>query len=71
MTLIVLLFFVPVLVCLLLIFNYLASTYKPDTAKISPFECGILPLSSQTRAPFSILYYLLAILFLSFDLELY
>lgn len=70
MTLIVLLIFVPILVGVLLVANALASVRKPDAAKVSPFECGILPLKNQTRAPFSILYYLLAILFLSFDLEL-
>ena len=70
MTLTVLLVFVPILVGVLLVANALLSVRKPDAAKVAPFECGIMPLKGQARAPFSVLYYLLAILFLSFDLEI-
>ena len=44
--------------------------HKPDTEKVTPYECGFSPVYGQTRAPFSIQYYLVGILFLIFDLEI-
>lgn len=54
---------------ILLFANFLISPSKPDIEKVSPFECGLSPLLGQTRSPFSISYYLIALLFLLFDLE--
>lgn len=41
---------------------------RPDAAKLSPYECGF-PGVNDARLPFDIRYYLVAILFIIFDLE--
>ncbi len=66
----ILFIFVPVLVGILLLVNVLLAVHKPDTEKVTPYECGFSPVYGQTRAPFSIQYYLVGILFLIFDLEI-
>lgn len=66
----VLFIFVPVLVAILLMANVLLAVHKPDAEKVTPYECGFSPVYGQTRAPFSIQYYLVGILFLIFDLEI-
>jgi NADH-ubiquinone oxidoreductase chain 3 len=68
--LIILFIFVPILALILLTLNLLFSVHKPDSEKLTSYECGFSPIHGQTRTPFSIQFYLVAILFLVFDLEL-
>lgn len=62
--------FVPILVAILLILNLLLAAHRPDSEKVTAYECGFSPIYGQTRSPFSIQYYLVGILFLIFDLEI-
>lgn len=48
--------------------GYLISPKKPDPAKLSTYECGF-PEFDNARLPFDVRYYLVAILFIIFDLE--
>ena len=41
---------------------------KPDVEKISPYECGFEPFD-DARGRFDVRFYLVAILFIIFDLE--
>ena len=67
--LIVLFIFVPVLAFILLALNVLFAIHKPDEAKVSAYECGFDPYE-DARNMFDISFYLIAILFLIFDLEI-
>ncbi|MFA6301883.1 MAG: NADH-quinone oxidoreductase subunit A [Legionella sp.] len=46
----------------------LFSKHKPDSAKNSPYECGFSAFESA-HLPFDVRFYLVAILFIIFDLE--
>jgi NADH:ubiquinone oxidoreductase subunit 3 (subunit A) len=61
---------VPVLSLVLLGLNVLLSAHHPDESKISEFGCGFISVSGQTRTNFDIQFYLVAVLFLVFDLEI-
>ena len=69
-TLAVLFVIVPVLALLLLALNVLLAPNRPDESKVSPYECGFSVIEGQTRSTFQIQFYLVAILFLVFDLEI-
>ncbi len=53
----------------LLTLGYILSPKKPSAEKLSPYECGFPP-SSNARIKFDVRYYLVAILFIIFDLEI-
>ena len=52
-----------------IIINFLLSPKKPDPEKLSAYECGFEPFN-DSRMEFDIRFYLVAILFIIFDLEI-
>lgn len=46
----------------------LTGTHAPDSEKLSEYECGF-PAFEAPRKPFDVRFYLVAILFIVFDLE--
>ena len=51
-----------------IILNFLFSPKNPDPEKLSPYECGFEPFS-DSRNQFDVRFYLVAILFIIFELE--
>jgi NADH-quinone oxidoreductase subunit A len=54
--------------CMMIAISFVRGPYKPDVNKISPYECGFDPFG-DARFKFDIRFYLVAILFIIFDLE--
>ena len=52
-----------------IIINYIASPSNPDPEKLSAYECGFEPFQ-DSRVEFDVRFYLVAILFIIFDLEI-
>ncbi len=52
-----------------IIVNYICSPKKPDPEKLSAYECGFEPFN-DSRMEFDVRFYLVAILFIIFDLEI-
>src|SRR5579862_3053573 len=48
--------------------SWIAGPSNPDTEKLSPYECGFEPFD-DARSKFDVRFYLVAILFIIFDLE--
>ena len=49
--------------------NFLAAPSNPDPEKLSAYECGFEPFE-DSRIEFDVRFYLVAILFIIFDLEI-
>jgi NADH-quinone oxidoreductase subunit A len=47
---------------------FLVAKQRPDAEKLSPYECGFEPFD-DARRKFDVRFYLVAILFIIFDLE--
>ncbi len=54
---------------ILLSLGGLLGPHRPDSEKLSPYECGFEAFE-DTRMKFDVRYYLVAILFIIFDLEI-
>jgi NADH-quinone oxidoreductase subunit A len=69
--------YLPILIFILLgigfgmapmIMGWFLAPHHPDKEKLSAYECGF-PAFQDARLPFDVRYYLVAILFIIFDLE--
>ena len=58
-----------VLSCGFIALNYFLSPKMPDHEKLSSYECGFEPFN-DSRMEFDVRFYLVAILFIIFDLEI-
>jgi len=63
-------FLIPVLGIVLLLVNLILSPHNPYHEKDSAFECGFHSFLGQNRTQFSISFFIFALLFLLFDLEI-
>ena len=52
----------------IVILSQLVGRHKPGLAKMSPYECGVEPLGDARRR-FSVKFYMVAMLFILFDVE--
>lgn len=62
--------FIAVISALLLLINIILAPHNPYAEKNNPFECGFLSFLWQNRIQFSISFFIFALLFLLFDLEI-
>ncbi|MEN8376952.1 MAG: NADH-quinone oxidoreductase subunit A [Gemmatimonadota bacterium] len=69
--------YIPVLILLgisaaqavgMVVLSQVFSAYRPTPVKKAPYESGMIPLGS-TRERFSVKFYMVAILFIIFDIE--
>ena len=54
--------------CLIMLATWLVAKRYPDENKLAPYECGF-DAFEDTRSQFDVRFYLVAILFIIFDLE--
>ena len=62
---------VPIIGFVLLFANILLAKHVPYAEKVTSYECGFSPIYGQNRSPFTIQFYLVGILFLIFDVEIF
>jgi NADH-ubiquinone oxidoreductase chain 3 len=62
--------FIPILAIILLAVNLIFAPHNPYQEKNSAFECGFHSFLGQNRTQFSISFFIFALLFLLFDLEI-
>jgi len=58
-----------VLAIIMVVIPRIVGASKPDEEKLSPYECGFEPFD-DARTQFDVRFYLVAILFIIFDLEI-
>ena len=64
----ILIIFSILLVLIIIFLNNVIIRQQPENEKLSPYECGFEPLG-DARQKFDVRFYLIAILFIIFDLE--
>lgn len=64
------LIFIPILAFILLAVNIIFAPHNPYQEKDSAFECGFHSFLGQNRSEFNISFFIFALLFLLFDLEI-
>jgi len=52
----------------IVVLSWFIGQHKPNLAKLSPYECGVAPVG-DARERFSVKFYLVAMLFILFDVE--
>src|ERR1700726_3914598 len=62
--------FIPLLAIMLLTLNLIFAPHNPYQEKLSSFECGFHSFLGQNRTQFNISFFIFALLFLLFDLEI-
>ncbi len=62
--------FIPILAVILLAVNLIFAPHNPYEEKDSVFECGFHSFLGQNRSEFSVSFFIFALLFLLFDLEI-
>ena len=62
------LFVATILSVVIALFSYLLAVQKPHIKKLSTYECGFEPYE-DARHTFDVKFYLIAILFIVFDIE--
>jgi NADH-quinone oxidoreductase subunit A len=55
--------------CIVVILPFICAVFRPTNAKVAAYECGFEPFG-DARGKFDIRFYLVAILFIIFDLEI-
>nr|QYH44905.1 NADH dehydrogenase subunit 3 [Craspedacusta sowerbii] len=68
-SLLILLMFGVILSSVISVASYFLGEKSPDREKVSVYECGFDPMNNPGE-PFSVRFFLIAILFLVFDLEI-
>ena len=63
-------FIVAIIALLLLFINFMFATHNPYMEKKTAFECGFHSFLGQNRTQFTISFFIFALLFLLFDLEI-
>jgi NADH-quinone oxidoreductase subunit A len=63
------LYFAIILSLIIVILSYFLVTQSPETEKLSTYECGF-EAYGDTRSQFNVRFYIIAILFILFDIEI-
>ena len=68
LVILIFLFLSMLLAVIILMFSFLLAIQNPETEKLSSYECGFEPYE-DARNSFDVKFYLIAILFIVFDIE--